>query len=50
MNKHFPFLKDYRSKQGADGGFPLDSEGGLPFDMEGYARQYGSRPFANLVD
>ena len=40
MNKRFSFLKDYRPKQGADGGFLLDSDDGLPFDMEGYAGVY----------
>ena len=40
MNNRFPFLKDYRPKQGAEGGFLLDSEDGLSFDMEGYAGVY----------
>ena len=40
MNRHFPFLKDYRPVQGAEGGFLLDDPDGLPFDMEGYSGVY----------
>ena len=40
MAKIYTFLKDYRPKQGADGGFILDDEKGLPFDMDGYSGVY----------
>lgn len=40
MAKHFPFLKDYRPIQGAEGGFLLDDPDGLPFDIEGYSGVY----------
>lgn len=40
MGKAFPFLKDYRPVQGAEGGFLLDDERGLPKDIKGFAGVY----------
>ena len=38
--RKFPFLKDFRQRQGAAGGFLLDAEEGIPSELGGHAGVY----------
>ena len=40
MSRKFPFLHDYRPRQGAEGGFFLDDKDGIPSDLKGFAGVY----------